>query len=107
MLAVSIGVYVMWRGGGLHVALLAPYRQWQDSWHALRLGNLGEAAVIIAPSAVPVGLLLGAGGWRARGGVVGAGGGGRGPPAPAAVACRGAAGGGGGAVARRGRRRGR
>ncbi len=82
MLVVSAASYAAWRGGGLHTAATAPYRQWLDSWHAVGRGNLVEAAAIIAPSAVPLGLLLGAAVWRSRIGLMEAGSAGWSPAAP-------------------------
>jgi hypothetical protein len=82
MLAVSAVSWAVWRGGGLHAAVTAPYRQWLDSWHALGRGDLWGAAAIIAPAAVPVGLLLGAVVWRSRLGLMAAGAAGWSPAAP-------------------------
>jgi hypothetical protein len=82
MLVVAAVSYAAWRGGGPYAVLTAPYRQWLDSWHAVGRGDVLAAAAIIAPAAVPIGLLLGAVVWRSRIGLMEAGAAGWSPAAP-------------------------
>ena len=49
-----------WRVAG------APYRAWLDMWRLAAAGHLAVAAVVIAPAAIPLGLLTGGLAWAVR-----------------------------------------
>ncbi len=49
-----------WRVAG------APYRAWLDMWRLVAAGHLAAAAVVIAPAAIPLGLLTGGLAWAVR-----------------------------------------
>ena len=49
-----------WRVAG------APYRAWLDMWRLAAAGHLAAAAVVIAPAAIPLGLLTGGLAWAVR-----------------------------------------
>ena len=69
---------------GWGAAAQAPFRAWQHAWHALLAGEWLRAMVIIAPTAIPAGLLIAAACWRLRMGLMAAGAAGWWPGAPAA-----------------------
>jgi hypothetical protein len=83
MLVVFV-VVAWWEAGGRgwRDAALAPYYAWLASWLALRAGNLGKAAAVTAPAAVPAGLAVGALVWRVRIAMMEAGAAGWSPAAP-------------------------
>ena len=49
-----------WRVAG------APYRAWLDMWRLAAAGHLAAAAVVVAPAAIPLGLLTGGLAWAVR-----------------------------------------
>ena len=49
-----------WRVAG------APYRAWLEMWRLAAAGHLAAAAVVIAPAAIPLGLLTGGLAWAVR-----------------------------------------
>ncbi|HEU5420335.1 MAG TPA: hypothetical protein VFV41_21785, partial [Streptosporangiaceae bacterium] len=44
----------------------APYRAWLSMWHLAQAGSYSRALVVIAPAAIPLGLLAGAAAWSYR-----------------------------------------
>jgi hypothetical protein len=70
--------------GAWQVAAWSPFLAWQRAWHALSVGAWVRAMVLIAPTAIPLGLLVAAAGWRARVGLMAAGAAGWWPGAPVA-----------------------
>jgi Helicase HerA, central domain len=71
-------------GGAWQVAAWSPVLAWDRSWHALTSGDWLRAMVLMAPSAVPFGMLLAALAWRARVALMAAGAVGWWPGAPVA-----------------------
>jgi hypothetical protein len=65
-------------------AVWSPVYAWVRAWHALAGGRWLAAMVVIAPTAVPLGLLAGGLLWRIRLGLMAAGAAGWGPGAPVA-----------------------
>jgi hypothetical protein len=53
-------------GGGWLAGAEAPWLAWARAWQALAAGEWARAMTVIAPAAIPAGLLAGAGLWRAR-----------------------------------------
>ena len=70
--------------GGWGAAAWSPFRAWQHAWHALFLGQWARAMVVIAPTAIPAGLLIAAACWRLRVGLMASGSAGWWPGAPMA-----------------------
>jgi len=70
--------------GAWQAAAWSPVRAWELAWHVLRHGGWLRAMVIIAPTAVPAGLLVAAACWRARVSMMAAGAAGWWPGAPVA-----------------------
>lgn len=81
---VATFVLAAWADGGgpWQSAVWSPFYAWARAWHALDAGEWWQAMVIIAPAAVPVGLLAGAVLWRARLGLMASGAAGWSPGAP-------------------------
>ena len=52
--------------GSWQAAVGAPFYAWVRAWHALAAGEWLRAMVVIAPTAIPLGMLAGAAAWRAR-----------------------------------------
>ena len=71
--------------GAWQAAAWSPVRAWLLAWDALDAGEWLRAMVIIAPTAIPAGLLLGALAWRVRIGLDGDRGGGLVPGGPGGV----------------------
>jgi hypothetical protein len=69
---------------GLQRAAEAPYLAWLAMWHHAAAGHELAAAVLIAPAAIPVGLLAGGAAWSARRRAMGGAAGGRSPAAAVA-----------------------
>ncbi len=72
------------KGGAWQVAAWSPFRAWQDAWHDVLHGLWVRAMVVIAPTAIPAGLLVAAFWWRLRVGLMAAGAAGWWPGAPVA-----------------------
>jgi Helicase HerA, central domain len=70
--------------GAWQVAAWSPAAAWLRAWDALDAGDWLRAMVIIAPTAIPAGLLLGAFAWRVRIGLMASGAAGWSPAAPVA-----------------------
>lgn len=70
--------------GAWQVAAWSPVRAWLLAWDALDAGEWLRAIVIIAPTAIPAGLLLGAFAWRVRVGLMASGAADWSPAAPVA-----------------------
>ena len=82
---VAFALAYRFRGNaGWGPAAWSPFRAWQHAWHALFLGEWLRAMVIIAPTAIPAGLLIAALCWRLRVGMMAAGAAGWWPGAPVA-----------------------
>ena len=84
MLAAFALAYWFSGHGGWGSAAWSPFRAWQHAWHALFLGEWLRAMVVIAPTAIPAGLLLAAVCWRLRVGLMASGSAGWWPGAPMA-----------------------
>ena len=84
MLAAFALAYRFRGHGGWAAAAWSPLRAWQHAWHALFLGQWVRAMVVIAPTAIPAGLLLAAACWRLRVGLMASGSAGWWPGAPMA-----------------------
>ncbi len=84
MVAAFAVAYFAAGDGAWQAAAWSPVRAWELAWHALRAGGWLRAMVIIAPTAVPAGLLVAAVAWRARVSMMAAGAAGWWPGAPVA-----------------------
>jgi Type IV secretion-system coupling protein DNA-binding domain len=83
MLAVWLAATALASGSWTRVAA-APYLAWLAMWHAAATGAVAQAAVTIAPVAVPLGLLAGGLAWSRRMYAMRTGAGGLSPTAPVA-----------------------
>jgi hypothetical protein len=72
------------KGGAWQVAAWSPFRAWEYAWHDVLRGSWLRAMVVIAPTAIPAGLLVAAFWWRLRVGLMAAGAAGWWPGAPVA-----------------------
>ncbi len=72
------------KGGAWQVAAWSPFRAWQDAWHDVLHGSWLRAMVVIAPTAIPAGLLIAGFWWRLRVSLMAAGSAGWWPGAPVA-----------------------
>jgi hypothetical protein len=79
----AIAAHVDGHGSWL-TAAWSPAAAWRRAWHALAAGQWLRAMVVIAPAAIPAGLLMAAGCWRARVSLMAAGAAGWWPGAPVA-----------------------
>jgi len=81
-----VAVWLAWtaHAAGWPAAVAAPYRAWLAFWHLARAGDLPRAAAVIAPAAIPLGLVAGALAWAYRSGSLAAGAGGLSPGASVA-----------------------
>ena len=73
MVAAFAVSYAVAGDGSWEAALQAPAYAWERAWHAVIAGEWLRAMVVITPTAVPLGLLAGAGAWRARIGLIASG----------------------------------
>jgi hypothetical protein len=73
MMATFAIAYGVAGDGSWLAAVQAPGYAWVRAWHALDAGDWARAMVVIAPTAIPLGLLVGAAGWRARIGLIASG----------------------------------
>jgi hypothetical protein len=53
-------------GGALAAVATAPYHAWLAMWHLAAAGSVAAAAIMIAPPAIPLGLLAGGLAWSYR-----------------------------------------
>lgn len=70
MVAAFEVAYLVAGDGAWQVAAWSPAESWVRAWHALAAGSWLRAMVIIAPTAIPLGLVAGAVGWRLRIGLI-------------------------------------
>ncbi|MGD0554559.1 MAG: hypothetical protein ABSA93_06215 [Streptosporangiaceae bacterium] len=63
---VAVAVWPRYAGPAWFRVVAAPYRSWATMWLLLRHGRVAAAAAIIAPIAVPLGLLAGGAAWAYR-----------------------------------------
>jgi len=84
MVAAFALAYWLAGDGAWQAAAWSPVAAWLRAWDALDAGELLRAMVIIAPTAIPAGLLLGAFAWRVRIGLMASGAAGWSPAAPVA-----------------------
>jgi len=67
-----VAVWLAWTalrapsGGALTAVATAPYHAWLSMWHLGAAGSVAAAAVIIAPAAIPLGLVAGGLAWSYR-----------------------------------------
>jgi hypothetical protein len=83
LIAVAVWHPPFGTGPGWLRVLAAPYRAWTTMWTLLRHGHILRAAVMIAPPAIPLGLLAGGAAWAYRIFRMETGAGGLSPAAPA------------------------
>jgi hypothetical protein len=77
-------VYGIKGEGAWQVAVWSPFLAWEHAWHDVDAGSWLRAMVVIAPTAVPAGLVVAALCWRLRVGLMAAGAAGWWPGAPVA-----------------------
>jgi hypothetical protein len=73
MVAAFAVAYAVSGDGAWQAAVGAPGYAWVRAWQALAEGAWLRAMVVIAPTAIPLGLLVGAVAWRARIGLIASG----------------------------------
>jgi hypothetical protein len=92
MLAAWLAAVTVWPASATESVwfrvVAAPFRAWEAMWHLAADGHLAAAAVVVAPPAIPLGIVTGGTAWAYRRFRMRTGAGGLTPAAPAAFDAR-------------------